>query len=179
MAKEEARGLRNEVVLILLHEIESRQLSSKLKDYVFASRRILSKLEKETLRRKVKESRCSLCRENRELAGYRVVSITGILIETISIEQDLILCESCGLERYRKASRQTMMFGWWSILGIIQTSGEVIHKTRRLLTGEELEREDIIDNFLNEYLVPITLGNDDAQIIENLLEKYNQRELSK
>lgn len=178
IAKAESRGLRNEVVPILIAEIEARQLNSNLKDYVFANRRRLSKLEKEVLIGKVKGSTCSLCKKNRDLAGYRIVSITGLIVDTISIEQNLIVCEACGIERYRRASRHTMMLGWWSLLGIIQTSGEVLDKTKRFIRGREVSQDQIIGDFLNEYLVPITLSNDDAKVIDGLVGKYNQRELN-
>lgn len=179
IAKEESKGLRKEVIPILMSEIETRQLDSKLKEYILANRRKLTNSEKEELRRKVKSSLCSLCRRKKDLAGYRIVWITGIIIDTILIEQNLIICKSCGEEKSRRSYRQTMILGWWSFWGIIQTSAELINKTKNYIMGEESANETIIDDFLDEYMIPIILNEDDEQIIRNLLVKYNRRELNK
>ena len=179
IAKEESKGLRKEVIPILMSEIETRQLDSKLKEYILANRRKLTNSEKEELRRKVKSSLCSLCRRKKDLGGYRIVWITGIIIDTILIEQNLIICKSCGEEKSRRSYRQTMILGWWSFWGIIQTSAELINKTKNYIMGEESANETIIDDFLDEYMIPIILNEDDEQIIRNLLVKYNRRELNK
>lgn len=179
IAQEESKGLRNEVIPILINEIDTRQLDSSLKDYIVANRRILTVAEKGELSRIVKRSLCSLCGNNRDLTGYRIVSISGILIDTIRTERNLIICKSCGLERHRKSFRQTMILGWWSILGTIQTGGELLKMAIRLITREALDNEEDIDDFIDQNLTLITLSNDDPQVIKNLLDNYNRTALSK
>ncbi len=179
IAKEESKGLRKEVIPILMSEIETRQLDSRLREYVLANRRKLTSSEKEELRGRVKSSLCSFCRRKKDLGGYRIVSITGIIIGTTLIERNLIVCKSCGEEKSRRSYRQTMILGWWSFWGMIQTSAELIIKAKNYITGEESANEAIIDDFLDENMIPIILNEDDEQIIKNLLVKHNRRELNK
>jgi len=175
IAENDAKGLRDETVPILINEIKRRKLGNQLINWINAERRKLSKSELEELIRKVKESLCESCKRNRKLKGYEFSTTTGIIIDEIESHYKLIICENCGKKRRRNSAIWTTIFGWWSVRGFISMPFQIIDKLRAIIQ-EEKQSEEIIKSFIESNIGEITLENDSKEIIQKLLKEFNKIE---
>lgn len=175
IAKNDAKGLRVETVPILIEEIKKRNLGNHLIKWINAERRKLSKSELESLKRKVKESTCENCKQNRKLKGFEFSTMTGILIDEIVSDYRLIFCEKCGKKKRRNSAIWTSIFGWWSVRGIISMPFVLIDKIKASIQ-EEKQSEEIIESFITENIGTITIGNDSKEVIQKLLKEFNKIE---
>jgi hypothetical protein len=173
IAENDAKGLRNETVPILIEEIKKRNLGNHLIEWINAERRKLSKSELEDLKGKVKESTCENCKRNRNLKGYEFSTITGILIDEVVSDYRLIICEKCGKKKRRNSAIWTTIFGWWSVSGFVSMPFVLINKTKALIQ-EDNQSEEIIESFINSNIGTITIGNDSQEVIQKLLKEFNK-----
>lgn len=175
LAKNEVKGLREEVIPILIAEIEKRELNSDLIDWIRAGRRKLTKSDVEVLKHKIRKSICENCKINSELRGYEIYTITGILIDTLETNHRLIICEKCGKESQRKSTKWTLKFGWWSLKGLFWTPLYLITRLTNKNEGRK-QSEKIIEDFLEANIVQITLKKDSKEVIQACLKRFNHVE---
>lgn len=175
IAKQDAKGLREDVIPILIEEIKKRNLGNHLIRRITVERRKLSKSEYESLKRKVKESICKNCKKNRRLKGYKFTTITGILIDENISEYELIICGECGRKLRRKSAIWTILFGWWSLGGLLSTPFILINKIKASI-HEDKQSEQIIKSFIESNIGAITIGEDSKEVIQKLLIAFNQLE---
>lgn len=175
IAKQDAKGLREDVIPILIEEIKKRNLGNHLIRRITVERRKLSKSEYESLKRKVKESICKNCKKNRRLKGYKFTTITGILIDENISEYELIICGECGRKLRRKSAIWTILFGWWSLGGLLSTPFILINKIKASIQ-EDKQSEQIIKSFIESNIGAITIGEDSKEVIQKLLIAFNQLE---
>jgi len=175
IATYDAKGLREDVIPILIEEIKKRNLDNHLIKWITAERRKLSKHEFESLKRKVKESICKNCKQNHRLKGYKFTTVTGILIDENISEYELIICEECGRKLRRKSAIWTILFGWWSIGGLLSTPFVLFNKIKASIQ-EDKQSEQIIKSFIENNIGAITIGEDSKKVIQKLLIAFNQLE---
>lgn len=175
IAKNEAKGLRNEIIPILTEEIKKRNLGDHLIKWINAERRKLSTSEFELLKRKVKNSICVSCKQSRNLKGYEFSAVTGVLIGEIVTDYRLIICEKCGKKRRRNSAIWTAVFGWWSAKGLIWTPLVLINTVKAVIQ-EEKQSGEIIKSFIESHIGRITLGKDSEDVIQKLLKEFNGSE---
>ena len=173
IAKNDAKGLRDDTVPILIDEIKKRNLGNHLIEWINAERRKLSKSEFESLKIKVKESTCENCKQNRKLKGFEFRTMTGILIDDIISDYRLIICEKCGKKKIRYSAIWTSIFGWWSVRGFISMPFLLINKIKALIHKDK-QSEEIIESFINANIGTITIGNDSKEVIQKLLKEFNK-----
>lgn len=174
IAKYESRGLRNEVIPILIAEIEKRKLNLDLIKWIKAERRKLTTSELRDLKNKVKNLNCDVCgKRNGKLKGYEFTTITGILIDEFVSHYRLIVCEKCGKRKRRNSAIWTTIFGWLSIRGFISIPFVLIDKIKAGIR-EDKESEKIIEDFIHGNIGEITLGKDSQETIKKLLREFNQ-----
>lgn len=175
LAKSESKGLKDEVIPILIHEIKRRQLNHALIAWVNAERRILSDIELLSLKQIVKSCPCTICNQNTPLKGFKFTTVIGFIIDETITNHERILCESCGKKKQMQAFFKTLCLGWWSIGGFITTPFVLI---KSLIYGIQSHKnsEKYIESFIQNHIGPITLGNDRKNRIISLLVKYNQTE---
>jgi len=172
IAKNDVKGLREEVIPILIEEIKKRNLDDGLIEWINAESRKLSKSELGTLKRKVKQSICESCKENRQLKGYEFTTTIGMLIATITSDYKLILCEKCGRERRRASAFWTAILGWFSARGLILTPFALISKIKASIQ-EDKQSEQIIESFIKTNIGKITIEKDSEEVIQKLLKEFN------
>ncbi len=175
IARNDARGLRDEVVPILINEIKKRNLGNHLIEWINAERRKLSKYELEELKQKVKGSICENCKQGRELKGFSFRTMTAILINEFVTDYRLIICEKCGKKKRRKSAIWTTIFGWWSVIGFISMPFVLIGKIKASMQ-EDKQSEQIIESFIEANIGTITIEKDSKEVIQKLLKEFNQIE---
>lgn len=173
IAKKEAKGLKKETVPILIAEIKKRGLATDLIEWIHAERRTLSPAELKTLRNKVKNTPCKLCKTGKPLVGFQFTKATGILIDQISTHHQLIVCQSCGRKKRRNATLWTAIFGWWSGTGFFATPF-ILYNSIRSAFRESHESEALIDTFIHEHIGEITLSGDDEAAIGRLVWRWEE-----
>lgn len=175
LAKKESKGLRGDVIPILIEEIKKRKLSDHLIQWIKAERRILSYPELQILKQKVKISTCTICNQNTHLEGYKFTTLISFLIGNTSTQFNKIICISCGKKQRRQSAIKTILFGWWSPSGLIFTPILLIKKGISALNTQN-QSEELIKLFINDYIGTITLNNDSDEVIQQLLTRYNEIE---
>lgn len=172
IAKNDARSLKQETVPILIEEIKKRGLSNRLIDWINAERRKLSAEELSVLKTKIKKCKCQICKENTDLEGFKFVACTGIVIDHSTYHYQLIVCAECGRKKRKSAFISTMIFGWWSIIGLFSTPIIIFNSIMDRLK-QEIRSEEIIEDFVISNIGHITLGKETEEVIEELIRKYN------
>ncbi|MEM1325267.1 MAG: hypothetical protein AAGI23_04895 [Bacteroidota bacterium] len=175
IAEYESKGLREEVVPILIEEIKKRELGKQLITWIKAERRQLSSQELKALKAKVKECICELCQQNRQLKGYRFRTLVGMIVGEVDYERILVVCEKCGKANRRNSAIRTSLFGWWSVRGLLTTPFILIDKLKAQIR-EEHQSDEIITTFIQENIGLITIGYDDKRVIQKLLKTFNEDE---
>lgn len=172
IAKNDARSLKQDSVPVLIEEIKKRGLSNRLIDWVNAERRKLSAEELADLKRKTKKCKCQLCKKNADLRGFKFMASTGIVIDHSTYHYKLIVCTNCGRKKRKTALITTMVFGWWSLYGLVSTP-IIIFSTIKAHFQEDIRSEEIIEDFIISNIGHITLGQETEELIEELIRKYN------
>lgn len=172
LAKNDSKGLRNEVVPILIEEIRKRNLGVELIEWINAERRQLTKYEFEELKRKVKQSQCTNCKRKQNLKGYEFRTQVGVLIDNFVSDYKLILCEKCGNKKRINSGLITAIFGWWSVAGFVSTPFVLINKIKASKKSYE-QSEEIIESFIQSNIGIITLEKESQQVIQELLKEFN------
>jgi len=172
IAEKESKGLRDEVIPILLEEIEKRKLGVGLIHWIKAERRKLSTSELRALRAKVRNCLCENCKKNRKLKGYKFDTMIGLLIMRVVTNYQLIVCEECGKKKRTESTILTVFLGWLSVRGFISYPFFVADKIKSYYK-EEQQSEQLIDEFINDHIGKITLGKDEQEVIQKLLKDYH------
>lgn len=175
LAKKESKGLRDDVVPILLEEIKKRELDHNLIEWVKAERRILSGHELDVLKQKVKTSTCTICNLNKNLYGIKYSTIISFFIGYTTTHYEQIICTSCGSKQKQQSAIKTLFLGWWSPSGFFTTPFILIQKLIGLFRGQNLS-DELIEAFIKNNIGTITLKNDSQEIIQQLLGRYNKIE---
>lgn len=172
VAKSESRGLREEVVEILIEELHHRGFENSLIEWIQAERRILSPSELQNLKAKVKNSVCTCCQRNRNLRGYHFVTKTGIVASTHTTEYKLILCKDCGDQKRMRSTIHSIALGWISPVSLISYPFLLAEKIKIHLKEDSLS-EKIIERFITGNIGTITTNNESTEIFKKLLEAQN------
>lgn len=175
IAHYEVRALREDVIPILVAEIERRDLDTRLIDWVYAERRVLIADERVSLVAKVKACVCTNCEANSNLEGFYYKTMVGMLVLNANSENHRIYCTDCRKQRLRKSMLTTLVFGWFSFLNLLRMPFVLFGKIKDIFQRES-RSEAIINTFIDEHIGLITLQNDDAAYIQELLDNFNVRE---
>lgn len=166
------KGLRDEVVPLLLAELKKRNLDPYLIEWIKAERREISAQELETITRDVHESLCVVCNKNRDLRGISFTTVVGFLIGTSVVQYDLIICKDCGKRKKRHSTMLTSTFGWWSGEGLFTTPFALARSIKTSLEAEN-QSQQLIQSFIKDNIGTIRLGEDRVAVIRELLITYN------
>lgn len=177
LAESECRGLREETVEILIHELKSRGFEKPIIDWIHAERRILSMSELQELKRKVKNSVCTFCKRNRNLRGYHFETKTGIVVNSHTTEYKLIICKDCGNQKRRRSTIHSIALGWLSPVSFIAYPFLLANKIKIYLKEDTLS-EQIIESFIKGNIGTITIKNESIEIFRKLLEAQNKAYIS-
>ena len=174
IALNDAYGLKERTIPILIEEIRKRNLDTKLIDWVKAVSRKLSEQEFNNLKRKIRKSKCTKClEENKELLGFEFTTRISALFIAHVKEHRFIVCKKCGRRNKRISMLLTTIFGWWSPIGFFMTPFILYDKIKDAIK-EKSESERIIEEFINEYIGIITLNDESPQIIQTLINNINE-----
>jgi len=172
IAKNDARSLKQDSVPVLIEEIKKRGLSNRLIDWVNAERRRLSAEELADLKMKTKKCKCQLCKKNTDLKGFKFMASTGIIIDHSTYCYKLIVCAKCGRKKQKSALISTMVFGWWSLYGLLCTP-IIIFNTIKAQFQKDVRSEKLIEDFIKSNIGHITLGKETKEVLEELIKRFN------
>jgi len=175
IAKSEIKGLRDEVIPIILEELARRNLDPELIGWVKAERRKLSQLELQELKTKVENCTCEFCSRNKKLKGYKFDTVIGALILRTVINHRLIVCEDCGRKKRKESAVLTLFLGWFSPRIILSYPFVMMEKIQSYIK-EDQQSEELIEEFIKDNIGKITLGNDNEEVIQRLLYEYHQQD---
>ncbi len=177
IAKYESRGLKQNVVPILIEEIVKRKINPSLIEWIHAERRVLSKVELEVLKSKVKKLACILCKKSRDLRGYHFETKTGIMVNSYTTEYRFIVCKGCGDQKRNKSTVHSLALGWISPVSFISYPF-LLAKKVNIYLKEEIISDRIIENFIKGNIGKITLANESTEILKKLVKDYNSLHMS-
>lgn len=173
IAKNESKGLRDDVIPILIEEIKRRKLGENLIEWINAERRILSKNELEELKAKIKACICTDCGEKSNLKGYKIKTIISYLFNASITDRTLIICEDCGSTRKFNSGFWTAIFGWWSIKGLFSTPFILYDKVKSSIF-EDQQSEEIIESLIKNNTGAITISKGQKPTIQHLIIAFNR-----
>ncbi len=173
LAKKGSKGLRADVVPILIEEVKKRKLSDHLIQWINAERRTLSDSELQILKQKVKNSTCTICNQNTHLEGIKYTTIVSFLFGYTLTNHLKIVCSSCGTIEKQHSAITTLFLGWWSPSGFFNTLFALFDKVISVFRGLNKSNE-LIELYIMNNIGVITLENDSEEIIQQLLNKYNE-----
>lgn len=148
LATYESKKLTEIAVPILIDEITKRNLGKDLLDWVNMERNFFKGAELEILKSKIKNSRCSDCKNLKN-------DVKGFFIHNCSLthnpsESKLILCEKCGKKIRRKNYIISATFGWLSLRSFINVPiyflGEIFYSFTRKKQSRKIIEEFIFEN---------------------------------
>ncbi len=177
LARTGSKGLRPEVVPLLIEEIQIRGLESGLIDFVHADRRDLSDTELNQLKSKVKNCVCQECKRNRNLKAYRFETKIGIVLASHVTITKIIVCTDCGEYKRKQSALQSILLGWLSVVGFISYPLLVYGKIKEYYKEDELS-DQLIEDLIRNNIGTITLGNESNQTLTDLISTYNGLEYS-
>lgn len=177
IAKTQAKDIREDVVPVLFAEIERRGLGPELINWVKAERRVLSPVELDRMKEKVRWLPCPACgRKGSRLEGIVIRTVIGFIIGADYEEAHRIACEDCRKKMLWNAVLKTAFLGWWGLpegffytpYSLIRSAGDVFKR--------DADSEKIMEDFIQTNIGLITLGHDKEAVISAILAKYNKIE---
>lgn len=160
------KGLRKEIIPLLLDEIKNRNLDSQLTAWVNYETHRFEGLEKKNLVDKIGRLKCSRCLVNRNLHAYRFNTLISALFVITDKTEDLVICAQCAKSKRLNTMLKTFFLGWWSKRGLIATPFTLISDAIRIFR-KEAENKAI----LNE-LIENNTGKLRISLEENNLEQF-------
>jgi len=119
LATSDAKTLTEEAVIVLKEHIEKRRLGDYFVERLDNERNFFSDREKEEIQRIIKHLPCPKCNDTIEhLKGHSSTRRTGLLIASIKIEKEYIICSSCSKKITTYDNLYSLFFGWWSAKSI-------------------------------------------------------------
>lgn len=168
---EEAHRIRPEIYGVLIDEINKPRLGEELVAQVEAVRRPRTPELMAGLKAKVKNCVCPHCRRRRNLRGYAYDTHVAALVVRVSTPYRIIVCEECGAKLQKQSLFKTLGLGWWSVAGILWTPFDLIGKARTYLTRVQVS-EAVMDIFLEQNYLAISLGQDRQEEIQRLVNEW-------
>jgi hypothetical protein len=142
------RGLRKEIVPILKEEIKRRNLDVAITEWIDNEINSFEGLERQNLVRKIAKSKCSLCRTDSNLDGYRFNTIISFLFIVKNKTEIRIICNNCAGSKRLTSMTTTFFLGWWSKKGIPLTPFTVVSDLIKIFR-KEFESKKVIDQFID------------------------------
>jgi hypothetical protein len=123
LAKNEAAGLKPDVIPILIEEIKKRGLDPNLIKGIEAQTKELTESELTELKSKIANLPCPDCgAKNTPLIGTLIRTVKSFIVLTSYKKVPVITCETCANKRRKNAMITTFLLGWWGIpFGIFRT----------------------------------------------------------
>ena len=177
IAKTQAKDIREDVVPVLFTEIERRGLGPELINWVKAERRVLSPVELDRMKEKIRWLPCPACgRKGSRLEGIVIRTVVGFIIGADYETAQRIACEDCRNRMLRNAVLKTVFLGWWGLpegffytpYALIRSAGDIFKRDR--------DSEKIMEDFIQTNIGLITLGHDKEEVISVLVVKFNKKE---
>lgn len=155
LAKNEAGGLRPEVIPILIEEIEKRGLNPNLTRKIENQIRELTENEFNELKLKITHLPCPNCEhKSSPLVGTWIRTVTSIIIDTSYTKKAVITCKSCANNSRIDAVISTLLYGWWGPWGLFQTPAALI-ATLIDTSKQKKISEDIITSFIHNNIAQL------------------------
>lgn len=177
LAESESRGLRKEVVAVLIEEIKQRGFELTLIDWIHAERRLLSDVEMKALKSKIKNLVCPICKRNKNLKAYQFETKTGIVVNSYSTEYKLIACQHCGNRKRNRSTIHSILLGWISPVSFIAYPLLLANKINIHINEDKLS-DKLIEDFIKGNIGIITIENESTEILRKLILDYNSLEVS-
>ena len=112
----EAKTLTPEALKILEAEIKRRSLTQDFQAIVDIQEKGLTEEELNELTEKVSGLPCPVCfRKANKLNASKIATAQSVILVTTFDDPLLIACPDCIIESAKRATKKTLLFGWWGI----------------------------------------------------------------
>ena len=176
IAKKDSKDLKLEVVEILKEEIISRELDSKILEWINTESNEFVGQEREDLKSSIESIDCPKCKQKKgKVYGFEIEQVIGALLITFSDTYERVLCMSCGTKEKLKATLITLLFGWWSRSGILSTPLTLIKTLINFFfTNKVSDRliNDIIDSKSGQFRRKGT----DIAVVKKVISNHNNNQ---
>ena len=174
IASEESKTLRREVLTVLKDEIELRKLNPSLINWVDAENDQFTDFEKTVLIKKIELLDCPNCGEkNTKLSGYEYITTVSMVIVCRKKINKKILCANCARSKKVHSFILTLLTGWWSGPGLLQTPYTLIKEIINSFYTKKIH-ERVLNDFLHENNGMLRLHGKDEKSLHAIVKKYNE-----
>lgn len=169
------RGLRKEIIPVLIGEIKRRNMKSSLIEWINFETNIYEGLEREFLIGEIKDSFCSLCNKNSGLKGYEFHTKISFFITIMNKSDIKIICQTCAGRKRLESMMTTFFLGWWSINGILSTPFVLMSDLYNSLSPKK-QSEAIINDFIDNNTGLLRINKEKKLSINDVIKRVNYKE---
>ena len=177
IAKNESKGLRPEVLVILKDEIIKRKLNPNLINWIATEAKPYKGKERDILIEQIKSQPCPKCSNtDTELYGFETTIVRGLLLVTNIQKNELILCRQCGINAKSNALFITFFTGWWSKGGFLSTPFVIATDLINFLFIDKISKR-VINKFIDEINGSLRRYGVEDRVIIRLIKWRNKTSL--
>lgn len=179
IAQNESKGLRKEVVGILIDELKKRNLSERLVYWVQTETNTFEGIERDLLVKKIQQLHCPNCEKKVDrLYGFEINQVVSVVLFAYITQHKKVMCSSCGKNAKFIAILITFFAGWWSRRGIFLTPWIVVRDSFNFLIIPKISRK-IIHELIDENTGHFRRNGTENEVLVELLKSRNNINFNK
>lgn len=121
-----SNGIKPEAYIHLYEAVSSRRLLHVLREKNIELKRPITDEELEELYIKNMASDCPLCKKNKPINAIKLRRAKGLIFLTVFEKYVIIGCHSCIKKEVNTANSHNIIFGWWSVKGLLTTPFNIL-----------------------------------------------------
>ena len=168
------KGLRSEVVEIIISECEKRGLPTTQIEHLKQEAQVYDENYIQKHKQKLLNIPCPVCNTPNTMIGGRAFNVVGVLRYTRAKDIEFIACKECLKAMQKKELINSLGTGWWSFGGFANTLRAIRITLFQSSLSKEHWSEKIIRKFIIDKNIALDTAKNNPEEVSKIVGQYNQ-----